>query len=189
MKKVLAFFAFALFLAACSNVGKFKPMVEEISSKWDSATGAVTAFAGELTTEQQNWLTAKAGWTLPTPEAMAKWDDAAKAKYTEAQTAVANSEAALTAMNGEVGTFAASWQEKGKELQALKDGIAAGKLEGNPQETINSLNTAVTDATAKVDGWKKSLADWKAASANSQKMLADFLASQPVAGATKSGKK
>ncbi|MEK7256335.1 MAG: hypothetical protein AAB316_16395 [Bacteroidota bacterium] len=180
MKKVLAFFAFALFLAACSSVGKFKPMVEELASKWDSATGAVTSFAGEVTTEQQNWLSAKSSWAMPSPEAMAKWDDATKAKYNEAQTAVANTESSLSAMSGEVSAFATGWQEKGKELQALKDGIAAGKLEGNPQETINSLNTAVTDASTKLEGWKKSLADWKAAAANSQKMMADFIASQPA---------
>jgi hypothetical protein len=74
--------------------------------------------------------------------------------------------AQLDGINGlasEVTTFATSWQEMSTKLTTLKDGLAAGKLEGDVMAQINELKTAATDAATKVGDWKTKLNDAKTA--------------------------
>lgn len=188
MKKVFAFSLLALIFAACNSTGKFKPAVDDLAAKWDSTTSAVTEFATSLATEQANWSSSMATVQPVTPEAMAKWDEATKAKYNEIQTGVANAETGLTGLSGEVQAYITNWQAKSKELEALKAGVAAGKLEGDPQEKITALNTEITNASTQLESWKAKMNEWKASAANSQKMLSDFVATMP-ANDPKSGKK
>jgi hypothetical protein len=189
MKKVLAFATIALFLASCSNVAKFKPMVEELASKWDGTTSAVTEFVTSVKTEQANWMTAMGGMQVA-PELMAKWDEATKTKYNEIQTAAQGNTTAMQGLVTGMDTFVAGWTEKSKEVQALKDGIAAGKLEGDVQTQISGLTTTMNEATSMLEQWKAKFAEVKTAAAASQQSFADFMAAVPGgAAAPKAGTK
>ncbi len=185
MKKVFAFTAFALIFAACSNVAKFKPMIEELAAKWDSTTTSITDLANMMKSEQANWMNAVNGMQVA-PEAMAKWDDAAKAKYNEIQTAAQTSTTNFSGIASDLDAFVSSWGEKSKEVQALKDGLAAGKLEGDVQAKIAELTAAATDATTKVSDWQAKFNEIKTAAANAQQMFASFM--ETTQGAT-AGKK
>ena len=184
MKKVLVFAAFALILASCNSVAKYKPMIEELTSKWDSTTSSVTEFANTVKSEQANWMNAVNGMQVA-PEAMAKWDDAAKAKYNEIQAAAQANTTNMSGITSELDAFVSSWMEKGKEVQALKDGLAAGKLDGDVQAKIASLTAAATDATTQLGGWTTKFNEVKAAAANAQQMFADFMTTAQSATAGK----
>jgi hypothetical protein len=190
MKKVSIFAAFTLILAACSNIAEFKPMIEELSAKWDSTTTGVTDFANLVKTEQANLAAAAAQTTPVAPEAMAKWNDQLKNQYTELQNAVAAGDSGLAGITAEVDAFIAEWQTKSGEVTALTDGLAAGKLEDNVKEKIAELTAAANDATTKLEGWKGAFEQAKSTAAQARQALTDFLAANaPAAATTPAGKK
>lgn len=189
MKKVLSFLAIALVLSACNSTAKFKPQIEELSKNWDSTTSQVTEFANSVKTEQANWANATSTMNVA-PEAMAKWDDASKAKYTEIKTAADGSSTSIAGIATEVDGFVSTWMEKSNQVKALQDGLAAGKIEGDVQAQIADLTATSTAATAKLAEWKTKFDAVKAQASSAQQMFADFMASKtaPAAPAT-AGKK
>jgi peptidoglycan hydrolase CwlO-like protein len=187
MKKVLAFASIALIFAACNSVAKFKPQIEELAKTFDSTTSQVTEFATSVKTEQSNWANAATAMTVA-PEAMAKWDDAAKAKYAEIQAAAQGSTTGIAGIASEVDGFVSSWTEKSNAMKALTDGLAAGKIEGDVAAQIADLTAAATDATSKLGGWKTKFDEVKATAAKAQQMFAEFTAASAAAPAT-AGKK
>jgi chromosome segregation ATPase len=183
MKKVFAFAAFAILLSSCSNVGKYKPMIEELSANWDSATSAVTEFAGKVTAAQADMASMNSQLNVDS-EVMDNWDSATKEKFGEITSSAKTSMESLSGLNNELDGFISSWQEKGADLQALKDGLAAGKLEGDVQGKIASLSAAATDATSKLSGWQDRLSEIKSSAANAKQMLADFMVNNGLGDST-----
>jgi hypothetical protein len=179
MKKVLAFFAVALIFASCSNVGKFKPLIEELGTKWDAATTSVTDFATNVKNTQSEWMNTVSSMTIA-PEAMTKWKDDAKTKYNEIQTAAQTSTNDLGAIATELDGFIANWQTKAADLQALKDGVAAGKLEGDVQAKITDLTGVANDATTKIGEWTAKFDQVKAAAASAKQMFDEFKTAQGI---------
>ena len=78
-------------------------------------------------------------------EAATKWNDATAA-YKAASDAYAPVQAELS-------DFVTMWTEKGAGVTALKDGLAAGKIEGDVAAQIAELSGLVTQATEKVTAW------------------------------------
>ena len=187
MKKVFAFAAIALVFAACNSVAKFKPQIEELAKTWDATTSQVTEFATSVKTEQSNWANAATAMTVA-PEAMAKWDDAAKAKYAEIQAAAQTSTTGIAGISSELDGFVSSWTEKSNSMKSLTDGLAAGKIEGDVTAKIAELTAAATDATSKLGTWKTKFDEVKGAAAKAQQMFAEFTAASAAAPAT-AGKK
>lgn len=181
MKKVFVFAAFALLFVGCNSTAKYKPMIEELATKWDSATSAVTGFAGQVQNAQSDMASMNNDLNVA-PEVMEAWDDATKTQFSQIQSSVQTSMNNMSGVSTELDAFISSWQEKGKEVQALKDGLSAGKLEGDVQSKIADLTAAATDATAKLDGWKTKFTEIQAAAANAKQMLADFMQSNGLSG-------
>jgi hypothetical protein len=188
MKKVLSFVAIALVLGACNSVAKYKPQIDELSKTWDSTTSQVTEFANSVKTEQANWANATSTMNVA-PEAMTKWDDAAKAKYTEIKTAADGSSAGIAGIATEVDGFVTTWMEKSNEVKALQDGLAAGKIEGDVQTKIADLTATATAASAKLGEWKTKFDTVKAQASSAQQMFADFMAANTAAAPATAGKK
>ena len=174
MKKVFAFLAVTFILSACGGgVNKYKPAIEELSGKWDTATSAVTAFSKMLKTEQSGLMNLSNSMQID-PDAMGKWDEATASKFNNIKAMVQNNSNGMAAITSELDGFMSSWAEKGKKVKALKDGLAAGKLEGDVNAKIAGLTSAVTDATSKLDGWKSQFNKIKDAIANATRMFAEF---------------
>lgn len=187
MKKVLAFAAFAILLASCNNVGKYKPMIEELSTNWDSATSSVTDFASKVKTAQADMASLNNQFSFA-PEVMENWGEDVKEQFSTISTNSKANMEGLSSISSELDGFISSWQEKGAELQALKDGLANGKLEGDVQAKIASLTAASTDATSKLEGWQSKLGEITAAMASSKQLIADFIQNNGL-GDMVSGKK
>jgi len=186
MKKVLAFTAFALIFAACSNVAKFKPMVEELSAKWDSTTAGVTEFATAVKTEQSTWMNTVNEMQVA-PETMEKWGDDAKAKYSEIQSTASANSSEMTGLVTELDGFVSTWSEKSQQVKALQDGVAAGKLEGDVSAQIAELTAAANDANSKLESWKTKFETVKASASQSRQMFAEFMSANTAS--TTTGKK
>ena len=55
-----------------------------------------------------------------------------------------------------INDFSTTWTEKSADLTALKDGLAAGKLEGDVAAKTAELNSLVTTATENLANWQSS---------------------------------
>jgi flagellar biosynthesis/type III secretory pathway protein FliH len=177
MKKVLAFLAVTIVLASCGgNTAKFKPMIEELAANWDNTTSAVTEFSTMVKNEQSEVLNLANNLQVD-PAVMEKWDEGATSKYNNIQSMTQSSSNSLASISSELDAFVTSWMEKSKELQALKDGLAAGKLEGDVQGKINALTTTVSEATTKLESWKDQFGKIKSAIADASSMFSEFKSS------------
>lgn len=174
MKKVIAFFAPVLFLVACGGgVDQYKPAIEELSANWDNATSAVSEFS-KMISEEQTALVNLSNSLQVVPETMAKWDEATTSQFANIKGAAETSTNNVAQIAAQVNEFLTSWNEKSQQLQTLKDGLMAGKIEGDVQTQIAALSAAATDATAQLDSWKTKFTEIQAAAANVKQQFADF---------------
>lgn len=162
MKNLLALLIpVSLMLASCGDpTAAYKASIDALATSWDSTTAVVSGFAGKLQEETTGMTNALAGMVVAEG---AKMDEAATAKVAELQ---ANGKAqvdAVSALSAEVATFVSQWGEKATQLASLKDGLAAGKLEGDVEGTIAALTTAVAEGGTKVTEWTGKLDAAKAA--------------------------
>lgn len=176
MKKVFSFLMISFILASCGgNVAKFKPLIEELGGNWDGATSAVTEFSKMVSGEQANLQSLTNGLSIDSAISD-KWDEATATQFNNIKAMVETNTSGLSSISTDLDGFMSSWIEKGKDLAALKEGVAAGKLEGDIQGKITALTTAVTEANSKVGGWKEQLGKIKSAISDAKNMFDSFKA-------------
>ena len=174
MKKVFSILSVSIILASCGgNVSKFKPIIEEVSSKWDTTTSAVTEFSTMVKNEQATVLNLSNNLQID-PTTMQKWDEATTAKFNNIKAMVQSNSNELTSISTEVDSFVSSWIEKSKDLTALKEGLVSGKLEGDVQGKINALTVATTDAASKLNTWQEQFGKIKATVADISIKFSEF---------------
>jgi chromosome segregation ATPase len=168
MRIIIALALPLLFLTACNSVEKHRAGIEGLATQWDEATAQVTEFAGTLQSEQSSFTQSLS--TLEVNEEMlAKVKDAAKKEELSASFAsLQSSGASFASLSAEVSNFVSTWTEKAAEVNALKEGLASGKLEGDVPAKIAELTTLVTDATTKLGTWKEQFDAAKAAVSTQQ---------------------
>jgi hypothetical protein len=174
MKKVFAFMAFATVLAACSNSAKFTDSINELASKWDATTSAVTEFSQTVKDAQAAWVESSNSMQVA-PETMANWDETTKNKYNDLQAAAQTNTANLGSIASELDGFIAQWAGQNNSMQALKDGLASGKLGSDTEAKIAELTSAANGTATTLDGWKTKYQEVASALENSKQMFADFL--------------
>lgn len=167
------FFLFALLtfvVSSCSNVGKYAEAINALSGDWDSTTSSVLALSEKITTAQNTWNTMKAGMQI-TEEMQGSLGEDVLGQVTE----LIGGNEAITGQFGELSKgvfeFISNWEEKGAALTGLKDGLAAGKLEGDPQATIDELTALVASGKEQMGGWDEALSG---ANSAAQAALARF---------------
>ncbi len=174
MKNVIAFIALATVLAACSNSTKFADSINELASKWDATTSAVTEFSQTVKDAQSAWVESSSTMQVA-PDAMANWDETTKSKYNDLQAAVQTNTANLGSIAADLDGFMAQWAVQNETMQALKDGLTSGKLGADTETKIGELTSAANGAAASLDGWKTKYQEVASALENSKQMFADFL--------------
>ena len=185
MKNVLFFASILFVFSACQNIEQYKAGIEDLSAKWDATSTSASDFANTLNGEMAGHANMVSSMELP-ETVVASLSDEAKAKVNEAKMACTKTAEDFGGIQQEVGTFMADWKAKGEELTALKDGLAAGKLEGDVAGKIAELETFVTDAGTKLTAWGTSLETAKAAFVSSHGNYTTVLASvMPTEGAAK----
>ncbi|GIV30966.1 MAG: hypothetical protein KatS3mg029_0317 [Saprospiraceae bacterium] len=173
MKQVLAILSIATFVFACSNVGKYADQINELASKWDSTTTAITDFATQVMNTQSSWQSDLANMQV-SPEAMASWNDEMKTKYNEVM-ALANANTNnLQNMVSEVDGFMNQWKEKSEVMKNLKEGLASGKLPQDVEQQIAELTNLANTASTNLQSWQTKFSELNAAIANAKQMYADL---------------
>ncbi len=163
MKKFLLL-ALPLFVFSCKpGVSAHKDAITKLGTDWDAATTAVTAFAEGLTKEVTSFTEQGQAMTLDSA-AIAGLKGDAGSKYKMALDAYRKATVdSYTPVQGELTEFVSMWTEKAGSLSALKDGLAAGKIEGDVPAKIAELTSLVTQGTAKVGTWTAKQAEIKTA--------------------------
>jgi hypothetical protein len=154
MKK-LFLFALPLLMISCKGVEQYRAGIEELSGNWDTTTTAVTDFAGMVSTDLTNYTQALAN---------VKVDDAVAKKMKPEQTAaldaakkaVTDALGAYAPLQQTINDFVKTWSEKSADVTALKDGLAAGKIEGDVAAKLTELGALVTSANDNLTAWKGS---------------------------------
>jgi hypothetical protein len=163
MKKLLLF-ALPLFLFSCkSGVESHRMAIEELGTNWDAATTAVTGFSEGLTKDMTSYTEAAASMMLDSAATVALKGDAAT-KWAEATAAYKTATTdAYAPVQAELNEFVTMWTEKTASVTALKDGLAAGKIEGDIAAQVADLSGLVTQANEKVTSWTAKQAELKTA--------------------------
>ena len=152
MKK-LFLFALPLLMISCKGVEQYRAGIEELSGNWDNTTKAVTDFQGMVSSDLTNYTQALAGVQLD-PAVAAKMKPEQTASLEAAQKAVTDALGAYAPLQQEINDFVATWTEKSASVTALKDGLAAGKIEGDVTAQLTELNAMVTTANDKLKAWQ-----------------------------------
>jgi hypothetical protein len=149
MKKFLLF-ALPLFLFSCkSGVEAHKDAITKLGTDWDATTKSVTGIVEGLTSDAMGLATQGSAMMLDSVATKALKGDAGT-KYTAALDMFKKATGAYAPVQEEINGFVASWTEKAGVVTALKDGLAAGKFEGDIPTQIADLTSMITQGTEKV---------------------------------------
>lgn len=186
MKK-LFFFLLPLLVLSCKGVDQYRPSVEEVSTSWDSTTKAASDFSGMVASDMTNYTKALASMNVDEatakklkPEQVTAWQAAQKGA-TDALSAYAP-------LQKTIGDFMKTWTEKSADVNALKEGLAKGKIDGDVNAKVADLKAMIATANENLTAWKASYATIKngavASLTNLQQMMASYTAA-PAAAMTK----
>ena len=182
MKK-LFFLLLPFVLFACGKgVEQYRGAIEGLGSEWDATTSAITEFANNLNTDLSNFSQMAGAMNLSEdvqkklkPEQATEWQTV-RAAFSQALQAFAP-------IRTQVGEFTKTWGEKAAEVQALKDGLASGKLEGDVNANVEAIKTHITLGKESLEAWKKAHNDAKAqaqSAADNMKAVYDKLNAAPA---------
>lgn len=152
MKK-LFLFALPLLMISCKGVEQHRAGIEELSGNWDNTTKAVTDFSGMVSSDLTNYTKALAGTQLD-PAVASKLTPAQTTSLEAAQKSVTDALGAYAPLQQTINDFATTWTEKSAEVTALKDGLAAGKIEGDVTAKLAELNGLVVTANENLTAWQ-----------------------------------
>lgn len=183
MKK-LFLFALPLLLISCKGVEQYKAGIEELAGNWDNTTKAVTDFSGMVSSDLTNYTTAVAGMKLD--DAVAKsLKPEQSASLEAAQQAVTDALGGYAPIQQSINDFVTMWTEKSASVTALKDGLAAGKIEGDVTAQLAELGGLVTTANDNLTAWTGSYGTVKGGVDTAMAALTQLMGSFSAAPAKK----
>lgn len=182
MKKLFFFLLPLLVVFSCKSVEQYRAGIEEVSGNWDSTTKALSDFSAMVSSDMTNYT--KAMGTMQLDEATtAKLKPEQQQAWTAAQKGVADALGAYAPLQKTIGDFMKTWTEKSADVNALKEGLAKGKLEGDVNAKLNELKGLITTANENLAAWKASYNTVKngvgAALANLQQVHASLMPPPP----------
>lgn len=182
MKKLILF-ALPLLMISCKGVEQYRAGIEELSGNWDTTTKAVTDFAGMVSSDLSNYTKALASVSLDEMTAKKLKPEQVTA-FQAAQKGVTDALGAYAPLQQNINDFVKTWSEKSAEVTALKDGLAAGKIEGDVPAKLAELNGLVASANENLTAWQATYATVKGgvdkAMGDLTALMATFAPAAPV---------
>lgn len=163
MKNLLVFLLPMLLIVSCDNIAKHKTAIEELGSKWDETSASVSSFSTMLNGFVNAQNKEIAGFNI-SEEVMKKLSPEMLESFEGAKSGLMESIASFGPLQSSLGELTQGWSEKAADVQALKDGLAAGKIEGDVAAQVASLTDYMTGATEQFSGLQESFNSAKAAS-------------------------
>lgn len=152
MKKLL-FLALPLLLFSCKGVEQYRAGIEELAGNWDSTTTTITDFSGMVSAELTKYTNSFAAMQ-PDEATLAGLKPEQKSAIESTRMAVVEALKGYPALQKNIKEFVDTWTEKSETLTSLKDGLAAGKIEGDVTAKLSELSGMVTTANENVETWK-----------------------------------
>lgn len=159
MKK-LFFLLLPLLVFSCKGVDQHRTSIEELSTNWDATTKAITDFQAMVSSDFTNYTQALAAMH-PDDATRAKMTPAEVTAWEASQKTVTDALGAYAPLQKTISDFVATWTEKSQEVTALKDGLAAGKIEGDVNAKVTELNGMIATANENLNSWKAQYATIK----------------------------
>lgn len=159
MKK-LFLFALPLLLISCKGVEQYRAGIEELAGNWDTTTKAVTDFSASVSNDLTGYTQALAGVKLDDMVAK-KLKPEQTASFEAAQKAVTDALGGYAPLQQTINDFVKTWSEKAADVTALKDGLNAGKIDGDVTAKLAELGGLVTTANDNLKTWQDSYASVK----------------------------
>ncbi len=159
MKK-LFLFALPLLLISCKGVEQHRAGIEELSGNWDNTTKSITDFAGMVSSDLTGYTRALAGVRLDDAVAK-KLKPEQTAAFASAQEAVTKALSGYAPLQQSINDFVKTWTEKSADMTALKDGLAAGKIDGDVNAKTAELNDMIATGNNNLKDWQGSYASIK----------------------------
>ncbi|MDX1906509.1 MAG: hypothetical protein SF053_05685 [Bacteroidia bacterium] len=155
----LSFLALALVFVACGpDTTQLQADVTALDKTWTETTAAVEKWSQNLLTEQGQFQSMLNAIEIPA-DAKAKLKPAEAARLDSIASNAQVQVSQFADIQGEVSAFVTSWQEKTEALQALKDQLAAKKIEDLPKATqeVTALAEAAAAAKTTLGEWDQTL--------------------------------
>lgn len=186
MKKLFLFALPLVLLVACKGVEQYRAGIEELSGSWDTTTTAITEFQAKVTNDMTAYTQAAASMPVMDEATAKKLKPEQTSAIEAAQKGVTEALSAFAPLQQTISDFVKTWSEKSAEVTALKDGLAAGKIEGDVAGKLTELNALVATGNENLKAWEASYATVKAGAESAMSALksAMSVAAAPVAGST-----
>jgi|GEM_PF-1076036 len=188
MKKLFLFALPLVLLVACKGVEQYRAGIEELSGSWDTTTKAITDFAGMVSSDMTNYTQAAASMPMMDEATAKKMKPEQIAAIDAAKKGVTDALAAYAPLQQTINDFVKTWSEKAADVTALKDGLAAGKIEGDVTAKLTELNAMVATGNDNLKAWEASYATVKggveAAMAAMKQAMSAAMPAAPAASTT-----
>lgn len=152
MRKLILFSVLAIALTACDSVGKYKESIESLAANWEETTTKVTGMIDQISGAQDMAKTALKSMN-PSEEVMAAMSEEQTGQLNGLKEKVQAQMGSLGDLSKTAFEFVNKWQEEGKKLTALTEGLSEGKLPADAASTIESLKGMVEQGNEKVESW------------------------------------
>lgn len=183
MKKLILF-ALPLLMISCKGVEAHRAGIEALSTSWDTTTKAVTDFSGMVSSDLTNYTKALAGVQLDEMTAKKLKPEQVTA-FQAAQKAVTDALGGYAPLQQNINDFVATWTEKSAAVTALKEGLAAGKIEGDVTAQLADLNATVASANENLTAWQGSYGTVKGGVDTAMSALTQLMSTLAAAPAAK----
>lgn len=153
MKNLIVLFTLVSLISCKNSVETYRAGIEELASNWDATTASVTEFAGQVQAAASG-QTEKLASMVIEESVFSKLKPEAQAKFNDAKMAAESTTSGYSNILSDLNSFVTDWTANAAQLTTLKDGLAAGKIEGDVAAQIASLTSMVTDGQAKLESFK-----------------------------------
>ncbi len=167
MKKSLFAIALLTIISCQNNIEQYRAGIEELGTKWDVTATSVTNLSEMLNTESSAFTSMMSNMNV-NEEMLSKLSTEEQEKINAAMESYTSAGSGFGEMQATLEAFTTEWTTKAAEVTNLKEGLAAGKLEGDVTTKLADLTTFITDTDTKVSEWTEKLEATKTAIATTQ---------------------
>lgn len=178
MKNILAIFLITTFFACKNSDETYRANIEGLATNWDAVNSSIGEFGSLVQTSASDQAARVASMVID-EKIFSKLKPEVQTQFAEAKATAAKSGAGYATILSELTSFQEGWTTKSADLQALKDGLKAGKLEGDiiVEGMIADLTSAASDASSKLETWKGALSTTQSTCNSANDALSTLIAS------------
>lgn len=177
MRKLILFSVLALAFTSCSNVAQYKDAIDTLSGDWEGTTAKVTAMVEQIS-QTQTMAKSALDAMAPSEEITAQMSDEQTNLLNGLKEEVSGQLGSVGDLSKTAFEFVSKWQSEGENLNALTDGLTAGKLPEDAQGMIDGLTGLVQEGNTNVETWGEQVNTIKeavtAASASYSSLIGSF---------------